>query len=335
MTTTTEMTLTDRAVAELSEFNALIESVQPYADLTVAEDGIGKVEEAHKAVKRLNSAIEKKRKELKAGALEYGRTVDSIAKQLTSAVDRIEGKLGAEREAFEAVEKAQKAAKEAEKLAEKQKRIDAMQSAGISIDLAAAELPEDEWHWWFTTNKRKAEEIREHQERRAKLAIRIQRMEALGVAIGDAGRVGELSDEQFEHDYKIAKKYYDDERERQAEELRLRAANLEAERKAMEQERNELRKQQEELRQAQMREQAEKERREAELLEKRRAEERKRREDAARPEIEKLSVVVESLKAHSHRMLEQVGSPSWSGRFAVEIDRLAMVMEKHIREDQS
>ena len=107
-------TLTQRAIGELTEFNEMIQVVIPYGQLTVAEDGIGKVEEAHKAVKRLNSNIEKKRKELKSGALEYGRAVDSIAKQLSEQVDAIEVKLKAERDAFDAIEKAEKLAKEAE-----------------------------------------------------------------------------------------------------------------------------------------------------------------------------------------------------------------------------
>jgi peptidoglycan hydrolase CwlO-like protein len=105
--------MTERAIGELTEFNEMIQVVIPYGQLTVAEDGIGKVEEAHKAVKRLSASIEKKRKELKAGALEYGRTVDSIAKQLSEKVDGIEVKLKAEREAFDAIEKAEKAEKEA------------------------------------------------------------------------------------------------------------------------------------------------------------------------------------------------------------------------------
>jgi type IV secretory pathway TrbL component len=131
---TQELTMTGRAVQELSTFNSLIETVIPYGDLTVAEDGIGKVEEAHKAVKRLSASIEKKRKELKADALEYGRTVDSIAKQLTEKVDGVESKLKAEREAFDAVEKAEKAAKEAAKQAAKQARINEMVANGIAID---------------------------------------------------------------------------------------------------------------------------------------------------------------------------------------------------------
>lgn len=160
---TTTMTLTDRAVAELSEFNELIESIQPYGLLTVAADGIGKVEEAHKAAKRLNSAIEKKRKELKAGALEYGRTVDSIAKQLSAAVDKIEGPLGAERERWEEERERERQAKEAEKKAEIQKRIDRCIASGVPVVMEKIELPEDEFLWWFADQKRAADRIAEER----------------------------------------------------------------------------------------------------------------------------------------------------------------------------
>ena len=231
--------MTDRAVQELSTFNDMISAVLPYGELTVAVDGIGQVEEAHKAVKKLNSSIEKKRVELKADALKYGKTVDSIA------------------------------------------------------NLAAADLPEEDWMWWLSKAKKQVAELTERiaEERRqaeafaekqrtereelaakmraeeaaiAKTQNRVARMEALGVAIGSAERVGQLSDEQFEHDYRIAKKAVDDRRDaeekemkRQAEELRVRAEEIEhqrladeavmaEQRKEMESEREELRRQQNE-----------------------------------------------------------------------------------------
>lgn len=95
-------------------------------------------------------AIEGRRKELKADALEYGRQVDSVAKQLTSIVEsiedplrwkkaaadeakakakaerervereRVEAELRAEREAQEAIAKAQREAEEARLRAERQ-----------------------------------------------------------------------------------------------------------------------------------------------------------------------------------------------------------------------
>jgi hypothetical protein len=344
---TQELTMTDRAVQELSTFNAMIEQVLPYGLLTVAEAGIGQVEEAHKFVKKLNANIEKKRKELKADALEYGRTVDSIAKQLTEKVDGVEAKLKAERDAFDAVEKAEKAAKEAEKVAKKQNRVNEMVAAGIAIDWVAAEMPDEEWMWWFSKAKKAAEEKaaviaeekriaeefaekqrKEREELAAKMAAeeaaklktqnRIARMEALGVAIGSAERVGQLTDEQFEHDYRIAKKAVDDrraaeeaERIRQAEELRIRAGEMEKQRladeaamaeqrKAMEAEKAELFRQQEELRKAA--EAKAKAEREAEKL---------ARLEALKPEIEKAEGFAECMITDAQDSLVRLGNPEW------------------------
>ena len=145
MKATAELTMTQRAVEELSTFNGMIATVIHYGELTVAEDGIGKVEEAHKAVKRLHADIEKKREELKEDSLKYGRTVDSIATQLKSKVKEVEAKLKAERDTHDAVEKAEKAAKEAAKQAAKQARINEMvanaqQAQKISVEKALEAL---------------------------------------------------------------------------------------------------------------------------------------------------------------------------------------------------
>ena len=344
---TQELTMTGRAVQELSTFNSLIETVIPYGDLTVADDGIGKVEEAHKAVKRLSASIEKKRKELKADALEYGRTVDSIAKQLTEKVDGVESKLKAERDAFDAVEKAEKAAKEVAKMAAKQARINDMVANGIALDWVAAELPEEEWMWWLSKakkdaaaiveEKRIAEEFaakqrKEREELAAKMAeeaklqqkiaIRTARMEALGVACPSPEQIGTLSDAQFEHDYKVAKALIDRsnaalkaeqeaETKRQAEELRIRAAEIEKQRladeavmaeqrKAMEAEKAELFRQQQELRKAA--EAKDKAEREAEKL---------ARLEALKPEIEKAQGFAECLVTDAMDSLVRLGNPAW------------------------
>lgn len=134
MKTEISMSLTERAVSELSQFNDMIAHVLPYAELTVAEAGIGQVTECRKAVKRLRLEIEAKRKELKAGALEYGRTVDSIAKQLTAKVEHVEGKLTAEEERYEESKLAEKRAKEQAAAARKQERVNQMIAAGVTVE---------------------------------------------------------------------------------------------------------------------------------------------------------------------------------------------------------
>lgn len=290
---TQELTMTGRAVQELSTFNSLIETVIPYGNLTVADDGIGKVEEAHKAVKRLSASIEKKRKELKADALEYGRTVDSIAKQLTEKVDGVESKLKAERDAFDAVEKAEKAAKEAAKMAAKQARINEMVANGIALDWVAAELPEDEWMWWLSKAKKEA------------------------AAIAEEKRIAEEFEakQRKEREELAAKMRAEQEAEtkRQAEELRIRAAEIEKQRladeavmaeqrKAMEAEKAELFRQQQELRKAA--EAKDKAEREAEKL---------ARLEALKPEIEKAQGFAECMITDAQDSLTRLGNPEWAG----------------------
>ena len=305
-------TLTERAVGELTEFNEMIQVVIPYGQLTVAEDGIGKVEEAHKAVKRLNSNIEKKRKELKSGALEYGRAVDSIAKRLSEQVDAIEVKLKSERDAFDAIEKAEKLAKEAEIAAKKQGRVNEMVAAGIALDWAAVELSDEEWMWWVSKSKSqvavlleeklKAEAFAEQQRKeREELAAKIQ---------ADA----------------------DHERKLQAEELRIRAEEMEiqrvqdaarmaAERRQLEAEREELRRQQAEIRRA-----------EVEEAEAKRVEETKRREDAAKPELDRLESIMGSMLKHGESLMDPM--PWWANQFAYEYITLMDKMRDFVREGE-
>ena len=309
MKATAELTMTQRAVEELSTFNGMIATVIHYGELTVAEDGIGKVEEAHKAVKRLHADIEKKREELKEDSLKYGRTVDSIATQLKSKVKEVEAKLKAERDTHDAVEKAEKAAKEAAKQAAKQARINEMVANGIAIDWVAAEMPDEDWMFWFANAKRQAAAIAE-EKRIAEEFEAKQRKEREELA----------AKLQAEHE---------DETKRQAEELRIRAAEIEKQRladeavlaeqrKAMEAEREALRQQQEELRKAELARQAEAERLAA--IERQAAEAKAKAEreaaqaarlEALKPEIEKAQGFAECLVTDAMDSLQRLGNPAW------------------------
>ncbi len=321
-------TLTQRAVAELSEFNSQIASLQPYGELTVAADGIGRVEEAHKAVKRLNAAIEKKRKELKAGALEYGRTVDSIAKQLTSAVDAIEGKLGAERERYEAEREAEKKAKEAEKQAVIQARIDQCTAEGIPVVIEKVSLPEEEFLWWFATEKKAAEKRREGQSRAGQLAALgfIEPPETLAKLSPEAW-ASWLDEAQRKH--AAAQARIEEERrqaaEFEAQQLKERealAAKLKEEQEELRKQRLELERQQKEI--AALK--AEEQRKAAEL-------ERKRREDAAKPELERMQALLESLKDAANIHL-RTDMPWWAPEFVTRLSQFAQMMEDFVREGE-
>jgi len=118
------------------------------------------------------------------------------------------------------------------------------------------------------------------------------------------------------------------EQRKEREEL---AAKLKAEQEELNRQRDELRKQQDELRQAQMREQQEKERREAELLEKRRAEERKRRDDAAKPELERLQATLDAMKLPDEHWQPM---PWWAPEFVTRFNQFAQMMESFVREGE-
>lgn len=205
------------AVAAYSKFNDQILSVESYAELKVAVDGIAKVEEAHKAVKRLSAEIEKTRVVLKDPSLEYGRTVDSIAKQLKTKVDAIEVRLASERKVYEAAALAEKKKKETERMAVIQLRIDHCHSISIVFcldDLQA--MTDDDFAWWFSCREKESIERKARIAEEAKIAAEF------------------AEQQQKDREEQAAKMQADlEESQRQkAEELRIRAEELEAQRKA-------------------------------------------------------------------------------------------------------
>ena len=91
----------DTSVIKYSVSDAAIAKMdQEYMSLVVKdlEDqaGLVLVHQARMTVKNHRIDVEKKRKELKAGALEFGRAVDSEAKRLFSLLEPIETHLQAE-----------------------------------------------------------------------------------------------------------------------------------------------------------------------------------------------------------------------------------------------
>lgn len=76
------------------DVNSVKEQVDKYSTLTIngIEDKAGAkaVKDARIELKKIRTGIEKKRTELKAGALEFGRRVDAVAKELTAIVEPTE-----------------------------------------------------------------------------------------------------------------------------------------------------------------------------------------------------------------------------------------------------
>lgn len=361
------------------ESEKAIAKVKAYGSLTLAVDGIAKVEDAHKQVKKLRIDITKRGKSLRDGANAYCKAVIAEERRLIGEVEPIEDALAAQRKIHDDEEDRKREAKLAAKRAILQGRIERLTQAGCQPgSITAIEVMTDtEFEKYYICEAMKAESAREqaeiarrmeferseaerlHNERRQKLQIRIARMEGLGVAIGSVEQVEQLSDEQFEKDYQFAKKAIDERRaaeeaahqaeiERQAEELRIRTAELAAERVKMEAEREamlhnqqvqrrqleeqqaEVRRQQEEIRQAEeLKEEQERQRLLAErIAEDNRIAEIARAEaeaaeaarlEALKPEIEKAEAFTVAVRAHAADMLIRIGNPSWAESAQSEI----------------
>ncbi len=309
---------TDSMIAQATEameaFRPMVEKVREYEPITVETHGIGKLSDARKGLKRLRVDIDKKRKELNEGALAFQKTVNSVAKELTKPVEEVEDILQAREDAYEEKKEAERRAKfEAEEAArvaaetarqeKKQARVNQMIEAGISIDWAAAESSDESWHVWFgiAVNEAKIRKARIEEE------ARIAR---------------EFEEQQRKEREELAEKMrleQEAEAKRQAEELRIRAAEMEKQRladeaaiaeqrKAMEAEREALRQQQEELRkQAKAKEQAEREAAE------------KARADALKPEIEQATIFCDAVIEFAGKWFQANGEKMWKERANSEL----------------
>jgi hypothetical protein len=147
MTTATAPTITETLDSELTEFSAagaaIADMVKTYGHLTIVDlenkSEVAAVVEAHRMVKACRVKIEKKRKEIKAPALAFGKAVDKEGKRLAALIEPLETHLDGEREKLRAAERA---AAEAEKKAAAEKlqgRIDAMNAVNgpVNLDMLA------------------------------------------------------------------------------------------------------------------------------------------------------------------------------------------------------
>lgn len=147
MTTATAPTITETLDSELTEFSAagaaIADMVKTYGHLTIVDlenkSEVAAVVEAHRMVKAYRVKIEKKRKEIKAPALAFGKAVDKEGKRLAALIEPLETHLDGEREKLRAAERA---AAEAEKKAAAEKlqgRIDAMNAVNgpVNLDMLA------------------------------------------------------------------------------------------------------------------------------------------------------------------------------------------------------
>lgn len=316
------MGLTELALAEFDETKSAIAMVQSYGSLTLATDGIAKVKEAHQQVKRLRIDIDKRRKELNKGALEYQRAVNAEAESLTVQVSVVEDALFAQRQIHEAEVEKVKAAKAAEKQAVLNARAERLAAGGVVIgDLAALQaMSDDEF---------------------AQFAIREIARAEKALAEAEAAR---LEAERFE-----AARL--EEIRRQAEELRIRNEEMQRERLLLEQQRAAMLAEQAALQRAKEDHQAavaaeearvaaekfriaEAEREAAELIKRQNGErlaaiaaeearvaeverarlaelERQARLDRLKPELEKFDMFEGRILGEAKNIIEDLGVPAW------------------------
>jgi len=297
------MSMITQALAEFDEPKQAIAMVKSYGTLTLANDGIGKVEQAHKQVKRLRIDIDSRRKSLNEGALTYQRTINAEAKRLTEEIEPIETALSSQRKIHDEIVMKEQQEKHAAKRAVLTKRIDTLAQAGCIVsDVAALEaMTDDEFQLHFLSEQRKAEMIREEQEAARKAA----------------------EDTEIERLAEI---------KRQSEEIRIRQAELDADRKAMAAEREAIEQQRAEVKRQQQEIQREAERKAADerqrVLAERKAEDdrlsmiaaeqkevaRLARMEALKPEIEKAETFANRLAEMSAAVLVSMEKPVWGPR---------------------
>jgi len=295
------MSMITQALAEFDEPKALIATVKEYGKFTLAVDGIGKVEWAHKQVKRLRIDITKRGKSLRDGANAYNKAIIAEEDRLIAEVQPIEDALAAQRKIHDDQKEKERQEKEAAKRAVLQGRIEKLAQAGcLAGDVAAIELmSDDEFSLHFLSESRKAETLREQAETARMAAEKLE-----------ADRLAEVA--------------------RQAEELRIRQAELEADRMAIAAERESLKIQQAELNRQheaiRFNEERKTEEERQRVLAERKAEDQRlfdiaraeaeaegsARLEALKPEIEKAFAFMQAVDKFADEYLTTIGRPSWS-----------------------
>lgn len=290
----------DAAIAQLAE---------EYMSLTIQDmndkKAIAAVHSARMEVKRYRVDVEKKRKELKADALEYGRKVDSEAKRLTEMLLPIEQHLQGEEDRVQAELDRLKKEKEEAEAAKLQDRLDAMQAVNGDCPLVYIKSWSDEEFAVAladATDKFQAERERLAQEeadrvfREAELAAeRRAEEERLAIERAELERQkAEMeTDRKKQEAIRLAElKAEREELERQQAELAKQRAEVEAEKQRQEQER--LAKEKAE-REEQQRIERERLMKEAEAKRLAELEAERKRQEELRPDKEKLEQFADSL----------------------------------------
>ena len=318
------------AQAEIIEFkkqDAVIAYMAvKYHGMTVAKDGYKVVRTSRLDVKSSRCAVENLRVELKKEPFERCKLIDAEAKRLTKLLEPIEA-------ALETEEKTEDA------------RLAAVAKAIQEKEHARMRAIEDA--------------------KQAVLSDRVRQLGEAGVVVQDLTSLASMGTDDFEAFLKQEISLVEAEREeaakvealrldevaRQAEELRIRAAELQAEqtienerlrveREAIEADRAEIRRQQEAINQQQATLRAAAEAEAAELRRvAREAEEDlqakalRAKLDAMQPELERLESLLSAMLCASDAILDQAPEPEWTNEFESQFTRFSIVMRSIVRGD--
>lgn len=314
--------------AELAQFRqqdvAIAKLAEEYTGLTINgindKAGFDKVHKARMTVRNYRVQVEKTRKELKADALEYGRTVDAEAKRLTAALEAIEQPLCEQENAVLAEKERIKKAAEEAKAAIVKARVDALVAAGAMPNpVAVAAYTEESFQAALkTATEAKAERERLAEVERLRLAAEAEERRKEGERL--AAERAELDKVRREQEAEAARLKAERDKVEAEAAAQRRAVELEAAKKeAAEKARIET-----ERRLAE--EQARKEREAAELAARQKAEAEateaaRLEEEAAKPQRKKLLAIAE--------IVEAIAVPDGPG--AVEVKALLTSCASQVR----
>jgi len=311
-----EVIVVQAEIIEFKKQDAVIGQMAiKYHGMTVAKDGYKMVRASRLDVKSSRCAVENLRVELKKEPFERCKAIDSEAKRLTKLLEPIEAALETEEKAEDARRDAAAKAIEDAKQAVLSDRVRQLGEAGVVVqDLTSLALMYiDDFEAFL---------------KREISRVETERQEAANV---EALRLEEVA--------------------RQAEELRIRAAELQAEqaienerlrieREAIEADRAEIRRQQEAINQHQatLRAAAESEAAELRLVAREAEEDRQAKAlraklDVVLPELEKLESVLTTMRVAAGERMIQLGEQSWGDDLATEFSRFASSMRGIVRGD--
>jgi hypothetical protein len=161
----------DHAVSEIAKTDAAIAQVRDeYMELVVTgpndQDGYKSAEVALKKVVRMRTSVEKKRKELKADSVRYGKAVDGEARRIRELIEPIEEHLKAQCDIVRLEEARQQVAAENARRNEVNGWVRELSELGYPVDFPALQrmTPEEFGFVRLSAKKRFAEQRAERQE---------------------------------------------------------------------------------------------------------------------------------------------------------------------------